>query len=321
VAERLARARSAATFHVAAIGQTFFVENPRVGLAAIAVLAVAAPRLAASGLAVSVVARLVAARIGAPRDFLVTGLVELNGWFLGLALATFFPTGVAFAIALAAGGPVIAATAIVMRRLFATWDIPVFVGPYLPAFWLLFAALSSFPWGTPTDLLAAAPPPAGSPAMTIALGGLRGLGEIFFIPDARVGVALAVAVSLGDRRAGIGMILASTAAVSIGYFAGAPTWQVEQGLAGFTPALVTAAALCRFAGLGPTAVAIAIVSGAFVEAGVLRIAAGFGLFALSTSYLLFVWVFALLRPVRDAAADRRGWSSTAAARPRLFDDG
>jgi hypothetical protein len=34
-----------------------------------------------------------------------------------------------------------------------------------------------------------------------------------------------------------------------------------------------------------------------------------------------VWVFALLRPVRDAAADRRGWSSMASGRPRLYDDG
>jgi len=49
------RARRAAAFHAAAIGQTFFVESPRVGGLAFVVLAVAAPRLALSGLAVSVV--------------------------------------------------------------------------------------------------------------------------------------------------------------------------------------------------------------------------------------------------------------------------
>jgi len=319
--ERLARARRAAAFHVAAVGQTFFVENPRVGLAAIAALAIVAPRLAASGLAVSVVARVVAARAGAPRDFLATGLVELNGWFLGLAIATLFAPGPGFAVALAAGGPLVAAAAIVMRRVFATWDVPLFVGPYLPAFWLLFAGLTAFSWAAPADLAAAAPPPAGSPAMAIALGGLRGLGEIFFVPDARLGAALAAAVTLGDRRTGITMIAASTTAVAIGHLAGAPAWQVEQGLAGFTPALVAAAALCGFAGLGWAAVAIAIVGGAFVEAGALRLAAAFGLHALSASYLWFVWVFALLRPVRDAAADRRGWSSVAPSRPRRFDDG
>src|SRR5262249_52688043 len=146
VSERWARARRAAAFHISAVGQTFFLYNPSVGLAAIAALAVAAPRLAASGLAVSAAARLVAAPAGAPGDLPATGLVELSGWFLGLAIAAYFAPGPGVAVALAAGGPLVAAAAIVMRRLLATWDVPMFVGPYLPAFWLVFAALTAFPW-------------------------------------------------------------------------------------------------------------------------------------------------------------------------------
>jgi urea transporter len=315
------RARRAAAFHAAAIGQTFFVESPRVGCVAFLVLAVAAPRLALSGLAVSIVARLVAERAGAPRDFLVTGLVELNGWFLGLACATFFAPGAGFAAALVVGGPLVAAAAIVMRRLLATWDLPLFVGPYVPAFWLLFAALSVFPWAHPDVLSIAPSAPPTAPILLIVLGGLRGIGEIFFVADARVGLGLAVALSLYDRRLGISMIGASIAAVAVGYLSDAPAWQVEAGLAGFTPALMAVAALRGFAGIGRTAVVVAIVAGAFVEAGTLRLTGAFGLHALSSSYLLFVWGFALLRPVRDAAADRRGWSSIAPVRPRLFEDG
>jgi len=314
------RARRAAAFHAAAIGQTFFVDSPRVGCAAFLVLAVAAPRLALSGLAVSVVARLVAERAGAPRDFLVTGLVELNGWFLGLACATFFAPGAGFAVALVAGGPLVAAAAIVMRRLLATWDLPLFVGPYVPAFWLLFAALSAFPWAHP-EVRSIAPSAPTAPVLLIVLGGLRGIGEIFFAADARVGLGLAVALSLHDRRLGISMIGASIAAVAIGYLSDAPAWQVEAGLAGFTPALMAVAALRGFAGIGRTAVVVAIGAGAFLEAGTLRLTGAFGLYALSSSYLLFVWGFALLRPVRDAAADRRGWSSIAPARSRRFEDG
>jgi hypothetical protein len=55
-----------------------------------------------------------------------------------------------------------------------------------------------------------------------------------------------------------------------------------------------------------------------VVAGALRLAAALGLQALSASYLWFVWVFARLRPVRDAAADRRGWSSMAPSCSRRF---
>jgi urea transporter len=320
VRDVLQRARPAAAFHVAAIGQTFFVESPRVGAVALCVLAVAAPWLALSGLAVSIAARLAAGRAGAPRDLLATGLVELNGWFFGLACATFFEPGPGLAVALIAGGPVVAAASIVMRRLLATWDLPLFVGPYVPAFWLMFAALSAFPWAHP-GLAPVVLEPAGSPIALIALGGLRGLGQIFFLPDARVGLGLALAVSLGDRRIGLTMVAASIAAVAVGYAAGAPAWQVEQGLAGFTPALIAAAALRGFAGIGRISVVVAIVTGAFLEAGVLRLCGALGVYALSASYLVFVWAAALIRPVRDATADRRGWSSTAASRPRLFEDG
>lgn len=323
MAERLAAVRRAGQFHVAAIGQTFFVENWVTGIAAIGVLAITAPRLALCGLIVSIAARLAAGRIGAPRDLLATGLVELNGWFFGLACGTFFTPGAGLCVALVVGGPLVAAAAIAMRRLLATWDLPMFVGPYMPAFWLAFAAIAAFPWAQPAVLSASASSTVMSPALVIVLGGLRGLGEIFFVPDARVGLALAAVVSIADRRLGVCMIAASIAAVAIGYAAGAPAWQVEQGLAGFAPALTAAAALRGFAGVGRVAVAIAIVTGALLEAGALRITGGLGLYALSSSYLVIVWGTALLRPVRDAAAERRGWSSAPAPRerPRLFEVG
>lgn len=315
----LAGARRIAGFHAAAIGQTFFVDSPRVGALAFAGLAVAAPLLAASGLACSVTARLAAGRAGASRDLLATGLVELNGWFFGLACATFFATGAGLVGAVILGGPAVAVASIVMRRVLATWDLPLFVGPYVPAFWLVFAALSAFPWGHPAVLPVTAAGDA-APSVAIVLGGLRGLGEIFYVPDARLGAGLALAVTLYDRRLGVAMIAASTIAVAIGYLIDAPAWQTEQGLAGYTPALMAVAALRGFAGIGRVAVVVAVVAGAMLEAGVLRLTGALGVYALSSSYLLFVWGFALLRPVRDGAADRRGWSSIAApARLGVFE--
>lgn len=317
--ERLDGAHRVLAFHAAAIGQTFFVESPRVGLIAFAVLAVAAPLLAASGLVVSVIARLAAERAGASRDFLAQGLVELNGWFFGLACATFFAPGAGLAVAVLLGGPLVAVASIVLGRVLATWDLPVFVGPYVPAFWLVFAALAAFPWARPAVVPATAANDA-APIVLIVVGGLRGLGEIFYVPDARLGVGIALAVTLYDRRLGVALIGASTAAVAIGYLLDAPAWQTEQGLAGYTPALIAVAALRGFAGLGRVAVGVAIVTGAVLEAGMLRLTGALGLYALSSSYLLFVWGVALLRPVRDVAADRRGWSAiTVPAHPRVFE--
>jgi urea transporter len=300
--ERLARAHRRIALHFAAIAQTFFVGSARVGLVSVAVLAIGSPRLAASGLIVSVVARLCAVRFGTAQAFLDTGLVELNGWFLGLCCATFFSLGVSLVVALVFAGPLIAAVSIVMHRILATWDVPLLIGPYLLSFWLLWAGFAAFPWAHPAAL--PAPVTHAGPATLIVLGGLRGVGQIFFVPDALLGAGIAVAATLYDRRLGAAMVAASIAAVGLGYLAGAPNWQVEEGIVGFAPALVAAAALRGFVGLGRTAVIVAVIGGPFLEAGVLRVSAAVGLPPLGAVYVGLVWTFALLRLVRGAAAPR-----------------
>jgi urea transporter len=112
-------------------------------------------------------------------------------------------------------------------------------------------------------------------------------------------VGLAIAASIADRRLGVAMVGASIAAVGMGYLAGTPAWQVETGLAGFTAALIAAAALRRFAGIGMAAVAITIVTIPFLEAAALRLAGAVGVHALSAPYVWLVWTFALLQRSGD----------------------
>jgi urea transporter len=318
VDERLARARALATRHLSAIAQTFFVESPLVGLAAVAALAVVRPQLAASALLTSILARVTAERVGASSDFLATGLIELNGWFLGLACGTFYALGPALGVAILLGGPLAAAASIVMRRVLATWDVPLLVGPYVPSFWILWCSLGAFPWAKLAEL-PTVPQSLSSPWVIVLAGGLRGIGQIFFLPNEVLGIALAAAVCIADFRLGLAMIGASVASVGLGYLAGAPMWQVEQGLAGFTPALVAVAALRNFSGLGRSAVVVAVVASPFMEAGALRLGSQLGLHALSATYIGLVWMFTVLRPVRSAVAARAGWS--AAGRPRIFENG
>ena len=298
VDETLSRSRRVVVRHLAAIGQTFFVYDPWVGLAAIVVLAVAAPHLAVAGMVTSVIARITAERAGVSSTFLDTGLAELNGWFLGLACATFFAVGPSLAVSVALGGVLVSGLSIVMYRVLAAWDIPLIIGPYVPAFWLLWSALTTFAWGK-VAVLPTVPPAPASPLLVILLGGLRGVGQIFFLPNAAVGVGLAVAASIADRRLGVAMVGVSIAAVGVGYLAGTPAWQVETGLAGFTAALIAAAAVRRFAGIGLAAVVITIVTIPFLEVAALRLAGVLGVHALSAPYVSLVWIFALLRKSSD----------------------
>jgi urea transporter len=294
----VSRARRVVVRQLAAIGQTFFVYDPWAGLAAILVLGVAAPHLAIAGMIASVVARVTAEGMEASTAFLDTGLTELNGWFLGLACATFFAVGPGLAVALLVGGVLVAMISIVMYRVLATWDVPLVIGPYMPAFWLLWSGLTTFSWGK-VAVLPVVPPPPASPLLLVLLGGLRGVGQIFFLPNAAVGVGLAVAASIANRRLGVAMVGTSVAAVGMGYLIGTPLWQVETGLAGFTAALIAAAALHRFAGIGWAAVIVTVVTIPFLEVAALRLAGALGVHALSAPYVWLVWTFALVRRSRD----------------------
>ena len=74
---------------------------------------------------------------------------------------------------------------------------------------------------------------------------------------------------------------------------------METGLAGFTAALIAAAAVRRFAGIGLAAVVITIVTIPFLEVAALRFAGVLGVHALSAPYVSLVWIFALLRRASD----------------------
>src|SRR5499425_3693005 len=320
VSDVMTRARRVVVRHLSAIGQALFAYNPWVGLAGIVILAVAAPHLAVTGLLVSVLARLVASAVGASATFLGTGLAELNGWFLGLACGTFFAVGPGLAAAILLGGIVISPISIALHRVLSAWDVPLVIGPYIPVFWMLWSGLTATSW-TRAAVLPTVPPAPASPLLLVLLGGLRGVGQIFFLPNAAAGVALAVAASIADIYLGAAMIAASIAAVGVGYLAGLPLWQVETGLAGFSAALIAAAARCRFAGVGWIAVIITVVTIPFLEAAALKIAGAIAIHALSAPYVALIWLFALLRPTPSSGgtpSSSRGGDWPAGRRPRLF---
>lgn len=288
---------------LAAIGQTFFVDHPLAGFVALVSVAAGAPQLAVAGILAAALARCLAVLFGASPALLASGLVELNGWFVGLACARFYPVGPSLVVAGALGSGLTAAGTIVLFRALRGRDLPVSIAPYMPAFWIVWSALSGLSWATPTTLTVAAPTTTSGFVLVLVCG-LRGLGQIFFVPSAAVGLGIAVAASMHDGRTGPLMVLASTASIGIGYLLGTPAWQVDQGLAGFTPALIVAATMCGFIEGGLATVVVAIIASPFLEAAALRITGGLGLHALSVSYVALLWTAVLVLRGRRLGSQR-----------------
>src|SRR5215470_17445581 len=250
---------------------------------------------------------------------------------IGQALFAYNPwVGLAGIVILAVAAPHLAVTGLlvsVLARLVASavGASATFLGTGLAELngWFLGLACGTFFAVGPG--LPSVPPAPASPLLLVLVGGLRGVGQIFFLPNAVAGVALAVAASIADIYLGLAMIAASIAAVGVGYLAGLPLWQVETGLAGFSAALIAAAARCRFAGVGWIAVIITVVIIPFLEAAALKIAGAIGIHALSAPYVALIWIFALLRPTpssggtpSSSGGDAAGGDWPAARRPRLF---
>lgn len=289
--------------HLAAISQAFFVHDAKVGAAAVVVMLVSSPVYALSGLVASVVARLVAVRLGANRNLVASGLLELNGWFAGLAAATFWSPSLGLLLVACLAGVLTAAAALILDRVLATWDLPLLVAPYVLAFLVLWPALSSL---TDASWLSKAAwevlPPTSSTFELVIIGGVRGLGQIFFCPNPFVGVGLAIGVMLVDWRVGAAMVGASVAGVAAGYVYGAPLWQIEQGLFGFSAALTTAAAFKRYRGFGYGAALASIVVGPLVEMAAIKLAGALGVYALSSGYVVLIWALVLVSPTKAAAS-------------------
>lgn len=288
--------------HLAAISQTFFLNHWLAGAGALVALLAFSPVHAIAGLVASVLTRHLATRMSANQVLIKSGLLELNGWYAGIAAATLWAPSLGLIVVVCLAATLTAVAAVILERLLATWDLPLLVAPYVLAFFLLWPALSSLDGAT---WLSAATwetlPKASSTLELILISGMRGLGQIFFCPDPYLGLALAIAVSLHNWKIGLAMIAASIAGVAVGFAYGAPLWQVEQGLFGFASALTAAAALKHYKGFNYGVVAASIVIGPLVEIGAIKLANAMGVYALSGGYVAMLWAFILLSPTKAAA--------------------
>jgi urea transporter len=270
-----------ATEFCRAIAQTFFAGDPRVGGLAVLALAVFQPALAVAGLGGGLVAR---------------------------CAATFFAPGPGLAVLVAATAALTVACTIACDRLLSPWQLPVLVLPYVPAFALIWLAFGGVSWATPTPLL-----PLGDAGPSLVqhwvVVALRGVGQIFFLPDAVFGAALLGIVTLIHRTGGVAMFGAALAGAACAQAMGLPAWQVTQGLHGFAPALMAIAALTRFKGFGwPAAIATVVVA-PVVEAGVIKLGMSLGIFGLSTTYVALAWALLLASPVQVKSEQGGSWGA------------
>jgi len=284
------------------IGQVMLQNNGYTGLLFLAGVFYSS---AASGWAVllgATVSTATAVLLEVDRSQVRDGLFGFNGALAAVALALFFEPGSlvwVYAVFAAACSTILMAAVV---RLAETWKIPALTAPFVVTTLCFVMASARFSGLDPTSVLpvAALPAPAAAggavTSHAVVEGVLTGLAQVFFQGSAVAGLILAAGLLINSRTAFVAAILGSLGGLLVAWGLGAAEPSIRSGLFGFNSAL-TAIAMNggRFAPSSASIVygTVAVAVTAVVYAAVSGALEPLGLPALTSPFVLVVWVFLL----------------------------
>ncbi|MCX6117582.1 MAG: urea transporter [Proteobacteria bacterium] len=293
-----------------AVALSFFATNINLGRWMIAAAAIAAPRHTAFGI-LGISGMSVVSDLLSKNDTLKnTGMFTLNGWFLGLAIASFYPANELAFVLLMGLSFVAGMSIIVLDRFLRNWDLPQLVLAYVIAIWTI-QLLSMY---NPMLSLAIAPSTElaiQNPALTIMLGSAKGFGQIFFQNNVAFSVVIFAILAKFRVMPVWALIAAPISATSLAYLVAGNHWAVTSGLTSFSAILLVAAFQAKFVSPTWTQLGVVVVFSGLFELIALQLAVKFNIFALSAAYVGVIWIVKLLtettRPVKKETSISMPW--------------
>lgn len=244
--------------------------------------------------------------LGIERSFVRAGLFGFNGSLVAIALLYFLDPSL-----LAWGYVVLAAvcTTVVMAallNLLNTWKIPALTAPFVLITMLFVLACARFGRLISTDVL----PTAGLPRAatvegivtfsTVIEGLFNGVAQVFFQGNAITGVVFVAGLLVSSRRAGVAALLGSFAGLLVAWGMGAAEPAIRAGAFGFNSVLTAIALGSGLFVLNAASVAygtLAVVVTAIVFAAMSAALEPLGMPALTSPFVLVVWLFLLASPL------------------------
>lgn len=244
--------------------------------------------------------------LGAARSYVRAGLFGFNGSLVAIALLYFLEPDL-----LAWGYVVLAAacTTIVMAallNLLSTWRIPALTAPFVLITLLFVLACARFGRLNSTDLL----PTAGLPKIaavegivtfsTVTEGLFNGVAQVFFQGNTMTGVFFAAGLVISSRLAGVAALLGSFVGLLVAWGMGAAEPAIRAGAFGFNSVLTAVALGSGAFVLNAASVAygtLAVVATAIVFAAMSAALEPLGMPALTSPFVLVVWLFLLASPL------------------------
>lgn len=286
------------------IGQVMLQNNSYTGLIFLAGIFYNSAILGWAALLGGVASTAMAILLGAERSRITAGLFGFNGVLVGIALLYFLEPNI-----LTWGYVVIAAacSTVIMSALLnflGTWDIPALTAPFVITTLLFILACARFGRLQSTDIL----PTAGLPTAatvegvvttsTLIEGLFNGVAQVFFQGSLVTGIFFVIGLLISSRLAFAAALFGSLIGMLIAWGMGADEVAIRAGAFGFNCVLTAIV----FAGLATKNIAsvtyatLAVITTAVVFAAISAALEPLGMPALTSPFVLVVWIFLLASP-------------------------
>ncbi|MEZ5564012.1 MAG: urea transporter [Gammaproteobacteria bacterium] len=287
------------------IGQVMLQNNSYVGLIFLAGIFYNSTILGWAALLGAIASTATAVLLGAERSRVSGGLFGFNGALVAIALLYFLePNFLTWGYVILAA----ACTTIVMAALLnflGTWNVPVLTAPFVIT--TLFFVLAGARFGRlqTTDIL----PTAGLPtsatvegvvtASTVVEGLFNGIAQVFFQGSTITGIFFVVGLLINSRVACSAALLGSIAGMLVAWGMGAAEPAIRSGAFGFNCVLTAIAFTGGVFVVNVASIAyvsLAVVTTAVVFAAMSAALEPLGMPALTSPFVLVVWLFLLASP-------------------------
>ncbi len=181
------------------ISQALFMKDPLFGALLLAAFTFCAPKLILSALFASGIGFAYSARYSTPYLLKHYGLMTINGFFFGIAMASQYRQGPLYFFFLITGSLILPIITKAVFEVLQHWKLSPFIAPYLFLCWLIVLAARGAGLETITMPATHA---SGPLALAILQTTFTSLGRMLFVPNAAFGVALfGLLLSFSARRA------------------------------------------------------------------------------------------------------------------------
>ncbi|WP_166364770.1 urea transporter [Pseudomonas akapageensis] len=294
------------------ISQSVFQQNGYTGLILLGGVFLSSPRAGLAALLGLFTSTGLAWAMGAERGLVLIGVYGFNGFFSGLAVASFLEPIPGLWLVVAIGGALAAVLTTALRRLLGRWQLPVLSAPFVCVMWLILLLAIQFDGlahaadplpGLAQRWLAASARPwwelltnEQGIASVLLNGTLRGVSQIFCQDDPLVGLIFLIGLLASSARAATLAAAGALTGTLVALLIGAQDWAIFHGLYGFNSVLSALAVLTLSAKPGwrtPIAALLCAAVAAIATGVMIPLLRPAGLLVLSAPFCLASWTFLL----------------------------